>query len=734
MFSVASNCSRAFRVITASTLCMGVLRTVKRQSLSQLVSLALVVVIQSCCLPVHAENDGVGAHLFILSGQSNMAGMKPKESFTPAVEKEFGKENVIVVKDAHGGQPIRRWYKDWKSADGSRPDKTGDLYDRLIEKVKAETTNGDRKIGTVTFVWMQGERDAKEEHGEIYAASLQGLFEQLVSDLGRDDLNFVIGRLSDFDLPNQNYPHWTLVREQQVALAEKNENCVWVDTDDLNDGKNRSGKTIKNDLHYSAEGYVILGQRFADQAIQMVKSRLAGDAASNGTQANDVLFMVLDDLNDWISLLDPKSPITTPNMERLAERGVLFTHAYCASPACNPSRSATLTGLRPTTSGVYGNKSDWRHALPERKTIMQHFIDAGFHVTGAGKIFHHHLDGAFHDDDSFHEFQHMRAQKYPDTKLNGAPDYGSRNTDWGRWPAREEDSIDFHTADFCIKVLKDPPKDKPVFLACGIYKPHSPFFAPSIYHKPYEQIRMPLRRPNDWNDVPSGAETLLRNKKWFWRGMMSVEKQQKGSYENFIRSYAACAAFADAQVGRVLDALDSSPRGDKTTVVLWSDHGFHLGEKDHIEKFALWEKSNHIPLIVVAPGIAKAGVQCASPVDLMTIYPTLLDLAGLPADPTCDGISLRPLLENPKAQREIPALMTYMRGNHAVRSDRWRYIRYSDGTEELYDHDVDPNEWENLASDRRYTDVLRQHRTWLPRAEAQQVRDLKPKSVSLQRK
>ena len=225
------------------------------------------------CSVARAENEDAGLNLFILSGQSNMAGMKPEESFTPAVEKAFGKDQVLVVKDAHGGQPIRRWYKDWKAADGTRPDKTGDLYDRLMQKVKKEMNNANQSIKTVTFVWMQGERDANERHGEIYGASLKGLFEQLANDLGRDDLNFVVGRLSDFDMSNQRYPHWTMVRKQQVMLAEKNPNCVWVDTDDLNDGKNRRGATIKNDLHYSADGYVKLGQRFADQAVRLIKLR-----------------------------------------------------------------------------------------------------------------------------------------------------------------------------------------------------------------------------------------------------------------------------------------------------------------------------------------------------------------------------------------------------------------------------------------------------------------------------
>src|SRR6056297_1667826 len=283
-------------------------------------------------------------------------------------------------------------------------------------------------------------------------------------------------------------------------------------------------------------------------------SVLAGDDAI----APDVLFIVVDDMNDWISLLDPEAPIETPNLERLAQRGMLFTRAYCASPACNPSRAAALTGLRPSTTGVYGNNSDWRGAAPDRKTIMQQFKAAGYDVRGAGKIFHHQLDGAFHDEDSFRDFQHMRPQKYPPKKLNGAPEYGSQNTDWGQWPKRKEESIDFHTASYCAEALSRPASDRPLFLACGIYKPHSPFFAPADYHKAYDDIKLPARKPEDWSDLPAGAASLIRSKKWFWQGMMNVEKQQAGSYQNFIQAYAACAAFADAQIGRVLDALDES--------------------------------------------------------------------------------------------------------------------------------------------------------------------------------
>ncbi|MFT5125959.1 MAG: hypothetical protein ACI9TH_000781 [Kiritimatiellia bacterium] len=216
---------------------------------------------------VHAAE---GRHLFILSGQSNMAGMNPDESFAPAVEKAFGKEHVIVVKDAVGGQPIRRWDKKWELGEGGNPEQIGDLYSRLMAKV-TEATQG-RKLASVTFVWMQGERDARESHGALYEASFKRLLDQLRTDLGRKDLNFVIGRLSDFDMENKIYPHWTQIRDVQVKLSSDVPRGAWIDCDDLNDGTNRKGKEIRNDLHMSVEGYKTMGQRFAAAAIQLIQS------------------------------------------------------------------------------------------------------------------------------------------------------------------------------------------------------------------------------------------------------------------------------------------------------------------------------------------------------------------------------------------------------------------------------------------------------------------------------
>lgn len=451
---------------------------------------------------------------------------------------------------------------------------------------------------------------------------------------------------------------------------------------------------------------------------------LASQPARADSAPPDLLFIAVDDLNDWISLLDPASPIQTPNLERLASRGMLFTHAYCISPACNPSRAATLVGQRPTTTGVYGNKSDWRRAVGNRPTIFQRLREAGYQVQGAGKIYHHHLNNAFHDEQSFDSFIPMRPQLYPPKKLNDAPEYGSRNTDWGIWPEAETDSIDAQTVDHCIALIEQNDRRGPRAIACGIFKPHSPFFAPEQYHQPYVSLQPPRRDSSDWNDLPSGAQQLLGNKKWFWNGMMKLKKRNTGALTDFVRAYAACVSFADAQIGRLIDALDKSPRNDQTVVILWSDHGFHLGEKNHLEKFALWEKTNHIPLIVIAPGVTQPGTVCDQPIDLTILYPTLLELCHLPPDPRCDGRSAVSLLRNPTIDWDTPALMTYGRGNHAVRTRRWRYIRYADGSQELYDHDCDPNEWNNLAGHPTSTGTMRRLQEWMPTTEAVPVRDL----------
>lgn len=220
--------------------------------------LSVSILVLAFCSTGAAAGDG--KHLFILTGQSNMENLNPTRTFIPAVVEAFGQKNVIVVKDAEGGRPIRRWYKDWTSPDGNQPDNTGDLYNRLMKKVSGAIDG--EQLKTISVVWMQGERDANEGLGEVYAASLKGLINQFRSDLERPDLHFIIGRLSDFDLDNSKYPDWTRVRKAQMHVARETDHTVWVNTDDLN------GKQDK--LHYTNEGYKQLGNRFARAAISLI--------------------------------------------------------------------------------------------------------------------------------------------------------------------------------------------------------------------------------------------------------------------------------------------------------------------------------------------------------------------------------------------------------------------------------------------------------------------------------
>lgn len=439
----------------------------------------------------------------------------------------------------------------------------------------------------------------------------------------------------------------------------------------------------------------------------------------------NVLFITVDDMNDWTTLFDKDNPIKTPNIDRLAKRGVFFSRAYCSSAACNPSRASVMTGTRPHKTGIYGNKSDWRNALPKIKTIQRHFKDNGYFVCGAGKIFHHHKDWAYHDNASFHDYLMMSINEpYPDKKVNGLEWYGSRNTDWGAWPDDIKKTADYRTAEYAIQKLQQD-NDQPFFLNVGIYKPHSPFFAPQEFFDryPLTDLEMPKLKKDDCNDFPEGAKKLMENSKWFWEGMIKAVDEDTDAYKEYVQAYQACASFADEMIGKIIDALDKSPNKDNTIIVLWSDHGFHLGEKEHFEKFALWEKTNHIPFIIIAPGVTKSGTVIGKPVDMTTIYPTLSELCGLEIPDHTDGFSLVPLLKD-NSIRIPPALMTYMKGNHAIRTERWRYIQYVDGSEELYDHKNDPNEWFNVAGKEENKIVIETHKKFIPKNNAEQVPNL----------
>ena len=420
----------------------------------------------------------------------------------------------------------------------------------------------------------------------------------------------------------------------------------------------------------------------------------------------NVLFIAIDDLNDWVSCLGGHPDCKTPNIDRLAERGVLFRRAYCSAPACNPSRASLMTGIRPSTSGVYLNSQPWRPAMPTAITLSQHFMQHGYRAVGGGKIFH----GRYDDDASWHEYFKKGGDPSPPNRpVNGIP--RTAHFDWGPVDVADDAMNDHRVVDWAVSELKKK-QDQPLFLACGIFRPHLPWYVPKRYFDMYpaDKITLPTIREDDLDDIPPAGVKMAKptgdHKKVI----------ESNNYRKAVQGYLASIAFADYQVGRLLDAFDNSPLRENTIVVLWGDHGWHLGEKHHWRKFSLWEEADRVPLMIVAPGMSQG--RCDRSVSLLDLYPTLADLCGLPVGDHLEGKSLRPLLADPSVSWDRPILTTHGRNNHAVRSDRWRYIRYADGSEELYDHHSDPMEWDNLASNAEHAKAKQELAKHLPKKNA----------------
>ncbi len=433
----------------------------------------------------------------------------------------------------------------------------------------------------------------------------------------------------------------------------------------------------------------------------------------------DVLFIAIDDLNDWIGKLHGHPQTLTPNIDRLADRGVLFTNAHCAAPACNPSRASLMTSIAPYRSGVYVNSQPWKPMLKDKVTLSQHFMQHGYRAIGSGKIYH----GRYPDPDSWDEYWPSQTKNRPGDPRPNVKSVSGLNMshfDWGPVDADDAEMGDTLVVDWVIKQLQTK-HDKPRFLACGIFRPHLPWYVPRKYFDqfPVEQIQLPAHRDDDLDDIPPAGVKMASPA----RDHAAVIKHDQ--WHAAVQGYLASISYADGQVGRLIDALDASPNAKNTVVVLWTDHGWHLGEKKHWRKFSLWEEATRTPLIFVAPrGTPRlsqgttAGTHIDKPVSLLDIYPTLVDLCGLPPRDGLSGQSLVPLLADPNAPWQRPAITTHGRMNHAIRSDRWRYIHYADGSEELYDHQTDPMEYTNLAEKPEYEEVKNKLSAWLPEQNA----------------
>ena len=427
----------------------------------------------------------------------------------------------------------------------------------------------------------------------------------------------------------------------------------------------------------------------------------------------NVLFIAIDDLNDWVGFLDGNPQSITPNMDRLASQGIVFERAYCAAPLSNASRAALLTGYRPSSSGIYGNESFMRDSklLKEAITLPKWFSNNGYYSMARGKIFHQ-ANGQWSDPQSW-DLQALTEGDYGNAvsnegfMVNGIPKGEvDPNFDWGPTDASFEETADYLNAKWTADQLSID-FDKPFFLACGIFRPHLSWFVPKEFYDKFkvEDLILPVVNENDFDDIPSAA---LKPQKNYY----SVKKYNK--QKEAIQAYLACINYADACVGVVLDALAKSKYADNTIVVLWGDHGWHLGEKLRYKKFTLWEESCRMPLIIKAPGITSPGQRCKSIVNLIDLYPTLTELCRVEENPDNEGRSLVPLLKNVNKKWDYPTVTTMGQNRHGVRSERWRYIRYQDGSEELYDHSVDPLEWNNLAGNQKYDKIRKKLARNLP--------------------
>ena len=424
----------------------------------------------------------------------------------------------------------------------------------------------------------------------------------------------------------------------------------------------------------------------------------------------NVLFIAVDDLNHWVGHLDGHPGTRTPNIDRLASDGVTFSRAYAAAPLCNPSRVSLLTGVMPAHSGVYGNFEELREQLPDAVTLPQHFRRHGYSVKGAGKIFHRGPGDEDVWEEYFSGWKSTKKETVPDKEATPQKKtkFSTKEGKWAPWgPLDVDDSemIDAQNADRIIAELKGQ-HDKPFFLAYGTQQPHLSWEVPREYFEmhPRESVVLPKVIDNDLDDIPPfgrrlAAEVLdiSNDIDHAAPGGDHANVLKYNQWQAAVQGYLASISFADAQVGRVLDALAESPHADNTIVVLWGDHGYHLGQKEHWRKHTLWEDGLRTTLVISAPATAARNFRSDRIVSLLDVYPTLIELAGLDPRDGLDGQSLVPLLTQPNLPWPRPAVSTYGFQNHSIRTERWRYIRYHDGTEELYDHNADPHEWTNLA-------------------------------------
>jgi arylsulfatase A-like enzyme len=462
--------------------------------------------------------------------------------------------------------------------------------------------------------------------------------------------------------------------------------------------------------------------------------------ASNDIVAQEikpnVLYISIDDLNNWVEYMEGHPQVKTPNINRLVERGIAFTQAHCTTPLCKPSRSAILSGLNESKTKVYSNGNKFNYS--EYTLLPQYFAEHGYVSYGTGKIHHskindkmfqiysepHQRWSPFSSEEVLYtedEFP-SKGTKNPRHVIYNGPggkDYvlpfnrmpSERNLnrtsgesfDWASFDLPDEAFGDGLVTDWAIEQLKDHPSDKPFFIGIGYYRPHIPLYAPKKYFDlyPLESIQLPQVRSDDLDDIPEAGKKRALSAVTAGTHQNVIAHNQ---WKNAVQAYLACISFIDSQIGELLDYLDNSPYAKNTIIVFFSDHGWHLGEKQAWGKFSPWIHSTNTPFIICPAG-SKTNALCHEPVSLLDIYPTLVEMAGLP-ETEVDGVSLVPLLNNPALDNHR-VVTTYVGEDvYALSSKKWRLIHYGDGSEELYNIREDPLEFINLIDNTDYRSVV----------------------------
>ncbi|MFK7982393.1 MAG: sulfatase [Saprospiraceae bacterium] len=447
------------------------------------------------------------------------------------------------------------------------------------------------------------------------------------------------------------------------------------------------------------------------------------DKSEKATPPN-VLFIAVDDLNNWLGCLKGHPNAKTPNIDKLASRGVLFSNAHCQAPLCGPSRASIMTGLRPSTTGIYGMTPDneIRSDNPVTKDIIylpEYFRNQGYHTMGIGKLFHIHAPkGTFDESGSrVKGFGPHPPERFvwDGFGTSDRKNYGRTNTDWGAYPQADSLMPDHQSVNWAIERLNKK-YDQPFFMGVGFLRPHVPLYVPQKWFDlhPLDSIKTPPYKADDLLDVPPVALQIndlpmMPSTDW------AIES---GEWPKIIQAYLACVSFVDYEIGRLIDALENGEHANNTVIVLWSDHGYRLGEKGTFAKHALWEPATNAPLLFAGPTLPQ-GKMIDEPAELLSIYPTLLELCGLPAYKRNEGKSLVPLLFDKHTNDPAVAITTFGMNNHTIKTKRFRYIQYEDGGEELYDHENDPNEWTNQADNPAYKAEIAALKQHLPKINKQ---------------